>query len=109
MEQKEAEGRGGLEGVGSNQPKPRAGRRQTAQSERGAGARGMAGRRAHAAPLTPPGKTAARICGRCQRKFSRQFATYFERPKSSAGSASPALMSSSRWRGLAGWFSQSRP
>ncbi|MCX7684931.1 MAG: hypothetical protein N2Z67_06620, partial [Acetobacteraceae bacterium] len=49
MEQKETEGRGGFEEVGSNQPKPRARRRQTAQSARGAGANGMIERRRHAA------------------------------------------------------------
>ena len=35
MEQKETEGRGGFAEVGSNQPKPRAGREQTAQGGSG--------------------------------------------------------------------------
>jgi hypothetical protein len=61
MEQNEAEDRGSFRDVGSNQPKPRARRRQTAQSDSGAGARGMIERDRHAALPMPPGKIAATI------------------------------------------------
>ncbi len=48
MEQKRAGGRGFFRNTASNQPKPRAGREQTAQG--GSGLRGMP----HAACLSPP-------------------------------------------------------
>jgi hypothetical protein len=42
MEQNQTHRRGDLVGIGSNQPKPRVRRRQTAQSTAGAGASGIA-------------------------------------------------------------------
>ena len=91
IEQNHTEGRGRFERAGLNQPKPRVGRRQTAQSvPRGCQHRSLEEIEegiGHAALLVACSSTAARIAGRFHRKFRWQLAAYFERPKSSEASA----------------------